>query len=201
MYEVANRTLACQHINAISALTPHWEYIHNVYELPSIEPTVRYLHAAACFPSKSIWLKTVRRCNYSTWPLINVKNVTRYIPGLEETQMGHMQGQCQGIRSTCPVNTLVATTNANPLNIMAPVNDPPPTAHIVAYNILIQIIDLKDTLYTDQTGLFPFVSSLGNYYIMILHHVDSNSSWSEALKNKSKCKLILARHCALAPMG
>ncbi len=80
---------------------------------------------------------------------------------------------------------------------MALVTAPPPTAHIVAHNVLIRIIDLKDTLYTDQTGHSPFVSSLGNHYIMILHHVDSNSSWSKALKNNSKGKLILARHRAL----
>jgi hypothetical protein len=55
---------------------------------------------------------------------------------------------------------------------MAPVIDPPLTAHIVAHDVLIRIIDLKDTLYTDQTGCFPFVSRLGNCYIMIVHHVD-----------------------------
>jgi hypothetical protein len=53
----------------------------------------------------------------------------------------------------------------------------------------------------DQTGRFPFVSSLGNRYIMILHHVDSNSSWSKALKNNSKGELILARCSALAQMA
>ncbi len=53
----------------------------------------------------------------------------------------------------------------------------------------------------DQMGRFPFVSSLGNHYIMILHHMDSSSSWSKALKNNSKGKLILACHCALAQMA
>ena len=116
--------------------------------------------------------------------------------------MGHMQGQRQGIQSTCPINAPVATNNANPMDTTMPVNDPLPSAHtVIAHNILIRIIDLKDTLYMDQTGHFPFVSSLGNCYIMILHHVDSNSSWSKALKNNSKGKLILARHHALAQMA
>jgi hypothetical protein len=84
---------------------------------------------------------------------------------------------------------------------MVPVMDPLPTAHIVAHDVLIRIIDLKDTLYMDQTGRFPFVSSLSNCYIMILHHMDSNSSWSKALKKNSKGKLILTRHCALAQMA
>jgi hypothetical protein len=59
MYEVANTTLTCQYINAISSLAHCREYIHNVYKIPSLEPTVCYLHAAVGFPPKSTWLKTV----------------------------------------------------------------------------------------------------------------------------------------------
>jgi hypothetical protein len=114
--------------------------------------------------------------------------------------MGHVQGQCQEVQSTRPINAPGATNDANPLGIAVPVNDTTPTAHIVAHDVLIRVIELKDTMYTDQTGHFPFISSLGNRYIMILHHVDSNSSWSKALKNYSKGKLILARHRALAQM-
>ena len=46
-------------------------------------------------------------------------------------------------------------------------------------------------------GLFPQVSSLGNKYIMVIHNVDSNSSWAEALKDNTGDKLILARARAL----
>jgi hypothetical protein len=96
MYEVANTTLTRQHINAISVLA-HCEYLHNVYKLPSLEPTICYLHAAAGFPPKATWLKADQQGNYSTWPLINIKNVAKYFPESEETQMGHMQGQRQGV--------------------------------------------------------------------------------------------------------
>jgi hypothetical protein len=76
MYEVANMTLTCQHINSLLAHLR--DYIHNVFELPSLEPTICYLHAAAGFPPKSTWLKAVRQGSYSTWPLINVKNLAKY---------------------------------------------------------------------------------------------------------------------------
>jgi hypothetical protein len=59
MYEVANMTLTRQHIDAISSLAHCREYIHNIYKLPSLEPIVCYLHAAAGFPPKSTWLKAV----------------------------------------------------------------------------------------------------------------------------------------------
>ncbi len=201
MYEVANMTLTCQHINAISLLAHQREYIHNIYELPSLEPAICYLHASAGFPPKPTWLKAIQQGNYSTWPLINVKNIPKYFPESEETQMGHMRGQRQGIRSTCPVDAPGTTNDANSPNITVPVSNPTPTAHTVAHDVLIWVIDLKDTMYMYQTGCFPFVSSLGNCYIMILHHVDSNSSWSKALKNNSKGKLILARRCALIRMA
>jgi hypothetical protein len=112
-----------------------------------------------------------------------------------------MQGHCHGVQSTCPADAPGATNNANPLNITVSVNNPAPPAHIVAHVVLIPVIDLKDTMYMDQTGHFPFVSSLGNHYIMILHHMNSNSSWSKALKNNSEGLLILANHCAIAQMA
>jgi hypothetical protein len=55
-------------------------------------------------------------------------------------------------------------------------------------------------MYADQTGLFLAVFILGNKYVMILHHVDSNSSWAEAMQNQSGGELILARARALAWM-
>jgi hypothetical protein len=75
---------------------PH-KYIHNVYELPSIEPTIRFLHGAVGFPTRASWLKAIRHGNYLSWLLINVKNVTKFFPESVETQKGHMRGQRQGV--------------------------------------------------------------------------------------------------------
>ena len=54
--------------------------ILNVYELPSIEQTIRYLHAAAGFPTKTTWLAAIRQGNYNTWPLVMVSNVHKHFP-------------------------------------------------------------------------------------------------------------------------
>ena len=50
---------------------------------------------------------------------------------------------------------------------------------------MICIYNLKYMMYTNQTGIFLQILSLGNRYVMILHNVDSNSSWVEALKNNT----------------
>eukprot|EP00804_Cyclotella_cryptica_P025708 CCRYP_002910-RA/>CCRYP_002910-RA protein AED:0.40 eAED:0.40 QI:0/-1/0/1/-1/1/1/0/248 len=74
--------------------------ILNVYELPSIQQTIRYLHAAAGFPAKTTWMAAIRHGNYNTWPLVTVANVHKHFPQSEETQQGHMRSQRQGVRST-----------------------------------------------------------------------------------------------------
>ena len=145
--------------------------IFNVYKLPSIEQSIRYLHAAAGFPTKSTWLKAIRCGNFSTWPLINVKNVNKHFPESEETQNGHMRSQRQGVRST--------KQKAEPTQ---PSQEPLPKQN----DIMIRTYDTHDTMFTDQTGKFPHLSSRGNRYQMILYHVDSNSIWVECTKNKTE---------------
>eukprot|EP00804_Cyclotella_cryptica_P005331 CCRYP_020409-RA/>CCRYP_020409-RA protein AED:0.39 eAED:0.39 QI:0/-1/0/1/-1/1/1/0/334 len=151
--------------------------ILNVYKLPSIEQTIRYLHAAAGYPTKNTWLTAIRHGNYSTWPLITIKNVNKHFPQSEETQQGHMKNQCQGIRST--------KQRVQPIV-------PPPTLPQQNDIYIIKTYDTNNTLYTDQTGTFPHVSSRGFCYQIILYHVASNSIWVEPTKNRTKGELILA---------
>ncbi len=66
LYEVESTTTTQKHINAIMLQTIGLEYIHNVYKLPSIELTIRYLHAAAGFTVEKTWLKAIRRGNYNS---------------------------------------------------------------------------------------------------------------------------------------
>ena len=76
------------------------EAANNVFELPSIRESIRYLHASLGFPVKSTWLKAIRAGNFAGWPLVTVENVHKYFPESDETQMGHLNQQRQGVRST-----------------------------------------------------------------------------------------------------
>jgi hypothetical protein len=186
MYTVETNQISHEHVALQMCKNYRQEYLHNVYELPSIEPTIRYLHGVAGFPTKTSWLKAIRKGNHLSWPLINVKNVAKYFPESEETQKGHMRGQRQGVCST----RMTEPTEDKPTNI----------PHHEKGDIFITEHEVKSLMYADQTGLFQAVSSLGNKYIMILHHVDRNSSWAEAMRSQSGGKLILACACALARM-
>jgi hypothetical protein len=116
LYKVESTTPTREHINAIMLQTNGQEYIHNVYELPSIEPMIRYLHVAVGFLVEEAWLKAVQQGNYNPWPLINITNAARYFPESEETQKGHMRSQQQGARST----------KKKPLDVFPDTPTPPP---------------------------------------------------------------------------
>jgi hypothetical protein len=42
---------------------------NSVYDLPSTEQAIRWMHAVCGFPVKSTWLKAVKAGNYIGWPL------------------------------------------------------------------------------------------------------------------------------------
>ncbi len=62
------------------------------------------------------------------------------------------------------------------------------------------VYNAKATMYSDQTGMFPVVSSKGNKYVMVLHDVNSNLSRAEPMRNQTGGELILARNQALTRM-
>jgi hypothetical protein len=59
LYKVEFTTITWDHINSIMLQAIGQEYIHNVYELPRIDATIRYLHAAAGFPVEETWLQAI----------------------------------------------------------------------------------------------------------------------------------------------
>jgi hypothetical protein len=70
----------------------------NAYSLPSIGQTIKYLHAAAGYPTKKTWIKAIQAGNYNIWPALMIAN--KHFPESNKTQKGHTKCQCQGVRST-----------------------------------------------------------------------------------------------------
>ena len=93
------RAMHC-HIDAMRNRPLPGEAINHVYELPRVEPAIRYMDAAAGFPTKATWLKAIRKGNFISWPLVNVKNIHKCFPKSKETQRRHMRSQRQGVCST-----------------------------------------------------------------------------------------------------
>ena len=74
LYVVPSYARMLKHIEIFKNHRPSpAEAINNVYELPSIEPAIRYLHGAAGLPTKATWIKAIRNGSYLSWPLGNIK--------------------------------------------------------------------------------------------------------------------------------
>ena len=72
----------------------------NVYDLPSMEALVRYMHTAAGFPVRSTWLKTIKNGNFNSWPGLTYNNAAKYCPQSLETMKGHMVQYSREVIST-----------------------------------------------------------------------------------------------------
>ena len=48
------------------------------------------MHAVCGYPVKSTWLKAVKAGNYTGWPLLTERNVSKYYPETTETPKGHL---------------------------------------------------------------------------------------------------------------
>ncbi len=52
---------------------------NSVYDLPSTEQAIKWMHAIRGYPVKSTWLKAIKAGNYAGWPMPNERNVQKYI--------------------------------------------------------------------------------------------------------------------------
>ena len=95
---------------------------------------------------------------------MNVKNVYKHFPESEETQRGHMRSQPQGVRSTQPTPSSDNVKDGH-LNPAEPKHQ----------DFIVKVYNVKQTLYSNQTGQFSKTSSRGNTYQICLHEIDSNT--------------------------
>ena len=154
-----------------------------MYELPSTNQIIRYLHACAGFPTKTTWIKAIRAGNFATWPHLTLKAVQKHFPESDETQQGHMRNIKQAIRSTKMKKeaTEIITSEGSVIT--------PLKKH---HDIYVRIEEARETIYTDQTGAFPTRARSGNRYIMIMCEMDSNSILSEAMKDRTSGEMVRA---------
>ena len=155
------------------------EAAHHIFELPSIERSIRYLHAALGFPTKATWLKAIRLGNFVGWPLVTVENVSAHYPETDETPKGHMNAQRQGVRSTKPKASADFET----------ASDAKQARGKKEQDVYFKVYDMKHTIYSDQTGRFPVQSKSGNKYVMVMVEIDSNAILVEAMKSKSDAEM------------
>jgi hypothetical protein len=97
------------------------------------------MHAVCGYPVKSTWLKAIAAGNFIGWPLLTVRNVTKYYPETTGTPKGHMNQTCKNVRST----KVFKTSNTTQLKGKK------------FRDIGIHVYNFRETIFLDQTGEFP----------------------------------------------
>ncbi len=151
---------------------------------------MRYLHAAADFPTKPLWIETIKNKWYKSWPSLTVKAIAKQFPKSKEMMKGHGRKIKSGLRSTKTPAKIDLDNDKNTASTHLPL---PPTKQKEA---IIRIYDFNDntqrSVYTDQTNKFLKKSSKGNQYIIALIKINSNAILVETMKNCSAGEVIQA---------
>ena len=124
-------------------------------------------------------MKAIRAGNYLSWPGLTTKKVNRNYPETDETPKGHMIKVRQGVR---PTEEKLAVSEKENSDTHVPLRK--------NHDIYVQIDQVRDTIYTNQTGKFPITSSRGHKYIMVLCAIDGNVVLAEPMKNKSEREMV-----------
>jgi hypothetical protein len=157
---------------------------NSVYDLPSTEQAIKWLHAVCGYPVKSTWLKAIKAGNFIGWPLLTEHNVKKHYPETCETPKGHLNQSRKNVRSTKPKPFEEVHSNQLP-------------GHKIK-DIYTKVYDVRDTVFTDQTGQFPTRSQAGNKYLMVMVDIDSSGILVEPIKNRSDVELTRAYELLLA---
>jgi hypothetical protein len=110
---------------------------NRVYDLPSTEQAIKWMHAVCGYPVKSTWLKAVKAGNYVGWPMLTERNVKKYYPETSETAKGHLNQTRKNVLST---RSKMETCDTSQLQGKK-VRDVYTTAY-----------DVRETMFSDQTG-------------------------------------------------
>ena len=147
------------------------------------------MHSVCGYPVKSTWLKAVKAGNYTGWPLLTAKNVAKYYPETTETPKGHLSQVRKNVRSTKPKPREMETSNTSTLRGRK------------VRDVYTRVYETRNTVFSDQTGAFPWRSRSGNKYIMVMVEIDSNAILVEPIKSRKDPELTRAYRSLMTRLG
>jgi hypothetical protein len=118
------------------------------------------MHAVCGYPVKSKWLKAIAAGDFIGWPLLTVHNVKKYYPETSETPKGHLNQTRKNVRLTKEMETHDTSTL-----IGKKVRD-----------VGIHVYNVRETIFSEQTGNYPKRSQRGNKCIMVMVEIESNNN-------------------------
>lgn len=152
----------------------------NVYASTNKSDLVQFYHQSCCSPTVGTWTDAIDKGFFATWPGLTSELVRKHLPKSVATVKGHQRQQFKNVRST-KAHALHVSNSIDSTTAPAPTNW-----------IFVDSMPVTGRVYTDQTGQFPYVSSRGNKYVMILYDYDSNAIMVAPMKSRTETELVRA---------
>ena len=142
---------------------------------PNIPARLRFFyHHILCCATKLTLIQAIKDGSFKTWSGLTERLISKYLPESYITAKGNLDQQKQQLFSS-------AATNVTPLAT----NEVENTSEV-----LLQIFDPTEKLYSDLTVKFPVQLDIGNNYILVAYHYDANNILTTPLKKiKGLCIL------------
>lgn len=148
--------------------------VTSLTQCANMEQIIHFYHATLFSPVASTLVQAVKNGYLSTWPGLTSANIKQYLKPTMAMAKGHLdQVRCN--QSSNHHNEVI-TNN---------ITESEQNTHAA-----FATIQPMQRIYTDQTGRFPYMSSRGHQYIMILYSYDSNAILSAPLKNKTEDEIL-----------
>ncbi len=158
---------------------------NSIYDLPSTEQSIKWMHVVCRYPVKLTWLKAIKVGNYIGWPMLTERNINKYYPETSEMSKGHMNQTRKNVCSTKATRTPLETCDTSQLHSKK------------VRDIYMTMYYVCKTMFLDQTGQFPMRLQSGNKYIMVLVEINSNAILVEPMKSHKDTEMIQAYNALL----
>ena len=165
-------------IDQCTSLHEKIELVHaNLQQFTSIERLV-FLHGALGFPPISTLRRAIIAGYLLSFPDLTEKNVSK-LPTQDTTVLGHMDQKRKNVQST------KSKPEEDEWTLTLKTHCPAKTQEFY-HNIL----NLNNTIYTDQTGKFNVRSIRGYQYILITYSYDANAILVRPLWTRKGIELL-----------
>ena len=155
----------------------------------------QWLHASCGSPNHSTFIKAIEKGNFISWPGLSVNLINKHLPPNEATAKGHLNQERKNLQSTKPSIILRHKIKLeNQDDEQSDLFPPSETPNTKSHHCFASIVSFEQTAkaYSDQTGKFPYTSSRGHKYLIIVYDYDSNAILHHPLKTRTAAELTTA---------
>ena len=139
----------------------------------------KFLHQSLFSPRPSTLKKAIKKGFLTSFPGLTENLVDKHLEPSVATESGHLRQEKQHLQST--------SNHLSDTDFFPPREDK--TKDVI---FAITTYKDKDLAAADLTGRFPYRSSRGHQYVMVMYHWDTNVIWGHPFKKRTASDIVSA---------